>query len=236
MLHIAICDDNPLHIEEIARCTREILSANHVILHPFSTGTELIVYLKKSDCPIEIVLLDIELEAGEDGIHFAQQINRIRSKIQIIFITGNIEHATEAGEADFAYFVTKPIELGKLRRALLKAKANLTHSNIVFHLRGEDISIAQNDILYVERIQRISYVHTQQKLFEVSEKLESILFRLDIRSFTQCHKSFLINFEHISAFKSCAFVLKNGTSIPISRQYSKNTTDAYADYQGGLLP
>lgn len=235
MLHVFICDDNPLHAQSVEQKTACVLANERHKIHTYTDPVLLLQSLLHTQQSALIVLLDIDLETQLNGIALANQIHQIRADAQIIFVTGYIHYATEVGEAEPVYFVTKPVSDEKLRRALQKAKAKLAHDRISFQLRGETLITLQQDIRYIERIKRTSCIHSAEEVLSVSDNLDEILSRLDGRCFVRCHNSYIVNLAWVATFSSTQLTLKSGGLVPISRKFRPLVLEQYADYMGGLL-
>lgn len=235
MLHVFICDDNPLHAKSIEQKTVCVLANEPHKIYTYTDPVLLLRGLMHTQQSALIVLLDIDLEMESNGIAIANQIHQIRTGVQIVFVTGHIHYATEIGEAEPVYFVTKPVSDEKLRRALQKAKSKLAHDRISFQLRGETVILLQQDIRYIERIKRTSCIHSAEEVLSISDNLDEILVRLDGRNFVRCHNSFIVNLAHVAVFSNSELTLKSGERIPISRRFHSFVLDGYADYMGGLL-
>lgn len=235
MLHVFICDDNPLHAQSIEQKTARALATEAHKIYTYTDPKLLLRGLNRTRQSALIVLLDIDLETQLNGIAIANQIHQIRADAQIIFVTGYIHYATEVGEAEPVYLVTKPVSDEKLRRALQKAKAKLAHDRISFQLRGETLITLQQDIRYIERIKRTSCIHSAEEVLSVSDNLDEILSRLDGRCFVRCHNSYIVNLAWVATFSSTQLTLKSDGLVPISRKFRPLVLEQYADYMGGLL-
>ena len=49
--------------------------------------------------------------------------------------------------------------------------------------------------------------------------LEELMDRLQEQRFIRIHKSYIVNFDHISEFCRQSIVLRDGTQLPVSRTY-----------------
>lgn len=67
--------------------------------------------------PVEVLFLDIEMP-DVNGIAFAQQVQKQRPEINIIFVTGHPEYAYPAHGVHCSGFLTKPVEEEDIRAEL----------------------------------------------------------------------------------------------------------------------
>lgn len=77
-------------------------------------------------------------------------------------------------------------------------------------------AIIEKEILYVERVGRISIVYTRGERFESKWKLSELMEHLD-EEFIRCHNSYIVNLNKVCKYIRGEFTLGNGKHIPISR-------------------
>ncbi|EOR28190.1 Response regulator of the LytR/AlgR family protein [Clostridium sartagoforme AAU1] len=90
MVRIAVCDDQDIFQETIKNklkllCKKESMD---VEIDCYSSGKELLEYLKRDVCIYDILFLDILMD-DINGIETARRIRSFDSRIQIIFITSS---------------------------------------------------------------------------------------------------------------------------------------------------
>lgn len=49
----------------------------------------------------------------------------------------------------------------------------------------------------------------------------------DLKGFVQCHRSYLVNLQHISAIARAEIILDDGTRLPVSRRAHKEVNEAF---------
>lgn len=94
------------------------------------------------------------------------------------------------------------------------------------NLRGQKVFLNQNQIIYMERRQRTTYLYTEEGKLATSEKLDDLLNRMQKNLFVRCHVSFAVNLQYVKSFARTEVGLKNGESVPVSRKYYKSVRDA----------
>jgi DNA-binding response OmpR family regulator len=124
--HIAAVDDDP----EIRRLLAEYLGENELRISALATGAELMALLARET--IDLVVLDVRLQRGEDGMQIARRLRESSSTMPILMLTGRAEEADrvmglELGADDY---LTKPFSsrelLARIRALLRRAQAQ-TH-------------------------------------------------------------------------------------------------------------
>ena len=91
------------------------------------------------------------------------------------------------------------------------------------------LSVQKEDIVYIERINRKTIIHTQNDEVESAIRLDELEKQLDSR-FIRCHKSFIVNFKYCVKLKASEMLLKNGVSVSISRPNAQKTKAAFFAY------
>lgn len=230
MLKIAICEDNPVHVQII-----EELVHIHLTIpfesKTFSTGTEFLDSLRDNSCPYDIIMMDIEL--GQDslsGISLAEKINLMNPDSQIIFISQYLQYVSAVYETKHIYFVTKDQIQEYLPKALHTALKNLEELRgqyLHFSSGTRKIQISQSEILYMERIMRITEIHTQTEIFSAREKLSELLIQLP-PAFCLCHRSFAVNLRAAASLTRKDITFADGSSIPVGRTYYDDVKKAFA--------
>jgi AmiR/NasT family two-component response regulator len=127
---VLVVEDEPLIAEDIAGILEEIGFRCAGICYD---AASVIQYLKEEKP--DVVLLDINLGDGPDGIEVAGII-RAECKIPFVFLTGQADRATvERAKQTFpAGYLLKPFESNDLMVALEIALHNFRASNWVDHL------------------------------------------------------------------------------------------------------
>ena len=208
-----ICDDNPAHGEEL----RSLL-VQDAQLHVSCVGSvEELEQALASGGRTDLLFLDIRL-GREDGIHFVQRLAGQLAGTQVIYVTGYVEYCTKVYDTEHLSFLLKPVSPEDLRHTVDRAKARLTRQRsqgIALHSRTAAQFVPFSQIRYLESSGRRVRFVTEHGVCEVYGKLSDFRAQLDGRFF-QCHKSFLVNADHIQQLEPACFLLFSGEQIPIS--------------------
>ena len=214
VVEILICDNDALFAETLGEQVRRVFSGECGVRCCAGAGE--LEALCAGEAP-DIVLMDIQLD-GQNGIDLAQKHFPKERGTAVIFVTGYLEYVTDVYEADHVYFLPKPVQEEKLRRALDKAMAACDDAPCAFSVRvnGKLQRIDLRDVYCIESFYRKLRVRMAGEAVEcygsISELPRAVLTRM-----IHCHKSFLVNPEHVRTMDRKSFLLKNGTVIPISR-------------------
>lgn len=219
MQYIAICDDEPVHLEYTQKLVQKILPPSQFETDSFSCAELLLQAIKPEDyCP-DIAVLDIRMD-GVDGIELAKKLNKIAPGCKIIFLTNFLDYATEVYEADHIYFVLKSDMDHRLEPALQKAlKTPITSSCIQIKHAKSTFLISVDQILFLERKGRKTRIKTETEEFWTTQTPQELLTDIPPEAFIRCHQSYWIRTTKILAMKNNDFYLPNDFHIPLSRTY-----------------
>lgn len=161
----------------------------------------------------DLLLMDIHMP-NLDGINAYKECVKTNPKANCIFITAYDDFAIEAFELNALDYIVKPFEKNRLYLALdrayekLQRETEITKRNKQLHLKrllvkfdGTLYIISLNSIIFIEKVNRKTYVHTKEQIYETYETLEAIKESLDEHFFAS-HRSYIINLKHISQVKS----------------------------------
>ncbi len=159
-----------------------------------------------------IVFLDIEMP-GMGGIECAKRITDIAPKTFIIFATAHENYMPEAFEVYASDYLIKPFKIDRILTTLQRIKEIfINKESAVVHTpqitrdslskliikSKEGISfIDSKDIIFIERENRYTLIHTLTESMTTSEGLSEIEERLDKALFFRSHKSYIINLSMI---------------------------------------
>lgn len=231
-MQILICDNNVPFAEALKRDVLAVFPGNCTVTICHSP-TELREICANTQP--DIMLMDILL--GEySGIDLAKELFPRGSGTSVIFVTGYLEYCTDVYEADHVYFLPKPIQAETLRRALEKAVAAQEELpvSVVLRTGGSLQRVAIRDIYSVESFYRKLRVRLRSSTLECYGSMKT-LPEAALKRLIHCHKSFLVNPEHVRTMDRQSFLLTNGVVVPISRTRYAESRKAFLDYCGQHL-
>lgn len=232
MVNILICDDNEAHLEYIRQLT--LGSIDNARIVPFSSGDDLMDYFEKNLHRADIIICDIELD-NDNGIELSKRLKSLNQNLQIIFVSAYIEHFEDVYNVDHIYFLAKPIDTQKFRRAIHKAVKKSVESKkkyITITNKNDVYAINLNDIYYIEAALRQIKIYTKDIVYTKYSKIDEFVKLLDDR-FLICHKSFAVNMDKIVKLSKNRFILESKAEVPISRSRSDYAKARFLDYLGG---
>jgi len=227
MIEIAICDDEPLMVQEISDGLSKYMGEKHILsyrIRSFSSGGSLL----ESDCNFDLVFLDIQMERP-DGLETAKMLRRRGNHGLLVFVTVLMDCVFDAFEVEAYDYLIKPLDSGRFRRTMDRAVKTLEQraEKRLLIRRGtscEVIPLAR--IVYCEVQGRKIYIHQSDgKIIDFYEKLENFERRVDGRFF-RCHRSYLVNLEYVCGSHAGQVTLSPGCQIPVSRLRKPELTQA----------
>lgn len=188
----------------------------------------------------ELIFLDVEM-ADMTGFEMLGKLSEI--PFQTIFITSYSHYAIKAIRFNALDYLLKPIDLGELRKAIKRyqnqnkslaqkenialAVQNSKMKNVSDHmlvLKTQDgaLKLVLKDIVHIEGDRNYSYIHLKNATKKlVTKTLSDLEELLDSKGFYRCHRSHILNREHIINSKGTLAVLTNNVQVPVSRRKKK---------------
>ena len=233
MINIAVCDDEKCMSEKIEKLAEDFFRKKNtdISVAEYSSGEELL----KSNERIDILFLDIGMR-GMDGIETARRLRARRFTGFLIFITVLKEMVFQSFEVQpFDYFV-KPVQEEHfektMERLFLSMKDSMSPEkvNLLVQNGCESNIISFQDIVCCEIIDRKVYLYLASgEVIDYYERIENLEKKLDGRFF-RCHRSYLINLNHLKSYRNNTAYMADGKEIPVSRLRSKEFSKVILQY------
>ena len=210
---IAICDDEPLHIEKI----RSILPDEETDTY---TSPAILLDTITSGKRYDVLFLDIMMPEM-DGISLARELRELDEGMLIVFITSKIEFMQTGYEVKaFRYLLKDQIDTGlpKIWQDIQKELLDRADTYFTYEFERRTYRYPCRDILYLESNLRRVVLHTVRETASLYSKLDDLAVKYPM--FVRIHKSYLVNRRHIRSISAGVVVLSNGDVLPVSRKYA----------------
>ena len=231
-LAIGVCDDLA---EERARLSRMIQAYARkrglaIRVHPFSGGRELLEACRAS-CPFQILFLDIYMP-GLSGVEAARRLRAAGCGTAIVFATTSLDHGLESFDVWAADYLTKPFRQEDIDRALDWCLEHLPEPMQVLpvYTEGETQELPLASVCYLEVYGHHTHIHTLQRIVVVRRSLDDLEAAIDSPDFLRCHRSFLINMNHVQGLEGSDFRMSDRALIPISIANQRQIRGAFIDW------
>ena len=230
-MRIAVCDDEELFRIEFKSVLDKLLINSDYDIDTFSDGENL--FKAFLECSYDLVFLDIEMP-GIDGLSLAKRLRECSENIIIVFLTAHIEYALEGYEVNALRYLTKPVDVAKLREVLryIEDRKN-TSKQIMIKEDGEEIMIDIKDILYMEAMDKNVRIVTSGKEHFTRYNIGDFEEQLKSSGFFRIHRGYLISLSKVRKVVKNTVVLDGDTTLPVSRGSLKPLKDALYAYVEG---
>ena len=236
-MRVAICDDESIALEMLHEQLKEIREITQI--RTYLASADFLLSVENGE-RFDLVFMDIDWKEEKTGIDFAADLLKLSPLTQIIYVTGYNDRFSQQiflKNANLCGFLVKPVNMDTLLQLLEKAKEKVVlqeEEKLVVKGSGIIHAIPYQEISYFESAGRKLVIFTLDGKIEIYEKLDDLRKRLP-EGFLQCHKSFLVNMNHIRRIDKNHILLKSGTEIPISRAKYAETRERYFRYMGETL-
>jgi two-component system LytT family response regulator len=218
-LNALIADDEPLARERL----RFLLSTDEevAVTRECRNGREVMTALRENR--YDVLFLDIQMP-GVGGFEIIEQVGLAHMPITV-FVTAHDDYAVKAFEVHALDYLTKPVEPGRLKAALVRVKEQIASQaalmtqeqlkSVLAALRnGEatlrdyprrlvvpngtrDSFINVEDIEWIEAADYYSCLHVGTKKLMLREPIKQLAETLDPRKFVRVHRSVIVNIGQV---------------------------------------
>lgn len=229
-LRIGICDDEQTWHDR----AKQIIES---YAKQCNCSVELVFFYNKEEVlkyegnPLDSVFMDIELEE-ENGINVARLLNEKWPDCAICYVTNYLFYATDSYQTEHIYFVLKEQlekKIGSIFDKLFHIQEQ-AKQKLIFEVISDkikEISLSPKEILYFERNKRRTFIHTVWGTYAVWDRIGEIENRLPEADFVRCHNSYIVYLPAIREISKKDILMKDGTIIPVSRNYVSHTHNGF---------
>lgn len=233
-MNIAIIDDRKADADCLAEFLNLYVIQNHITaptLDFFQSGEEFLASF--SHGKYDILFLDIYMD-GMSGMDTAHKIREQDLACKLIFITTSPDFAVESYYVNAVFYLLKPLTQKNVFTALDRCNLQLTEDAqfIEVPVSYGTYKLRLHEIAYTEYTQRKIQIHLiNGPLIEVLMKQADFTdMILSYPFLCNCIKGIIVNFEEVEKLLDNRFLLKDGTSIPISRLKYKEVREQFFEY------
>ena len=217
-MRIAVVDDQEMWCNRVDELVREYYGQDSQQIDHYECGED---FYNQGE--YDIVFMDIELKQM-DGFEAVRLYKENHEDAIIIFLTTHAEMSRQGYLVNaFRYILKSNIEI-EIEEALkaidiLNSKKQL----VQFHVINMGMMcIKADDVLFIETDNRNVIIHTKEQDFISNRKMDDFEDELVEIGFFRCHKSYLINLQHVHKFDRLNVYFKNGKKALVStRKYVK---------------
>jgi len=176
----------------------------------------------------DLMFLDISMPAIS-GIDF---LKMLRNPPKVIITTAFREYALDGYDLDIVDYLLKPITFDRffksieryLRNSEQQAQSVIAQSNepLSIYIKSgyRNVKINVDDILYIESLKDYVKICTLTGDVTTKYRISDMEDDLSDKNFLRIHRSFIVNFKHITAF-TASDVEIGKTELPIGESYKE---------------
>ncbi len=236
MIRIAICDDSS-YMREITKKSLINYSFQKNVdiqIDEYESGEKFLEVEGNGEREHDLIFMDYEFEEkGKDGIAIISEFRKMKKNTRVIFISSYSEVVFRSFEVEAFRFLVKPLEEDILFKAMDDFMESIAESAVLaVRINGENYLYPEIIISHVEGCGKNCIIHFAdgRKAIMSNETLSAVESRLSKESFFRCHKSYLVNMEHVDSYSHAGITLDSKELILISRNKYKEFGLALSEY------
>ncbi|MFZ5351582.1 MAG: response regulator transcription factor [Bacillota bacterium] len=252
-LSMVICERYRELTQNIKSYAEDIIKANKLnarIAMVTENPTEIRKYsMQRTELPnINTYILCVNQGTYMKSLQLSRVIRHNDPNCYIIFISDTFIYCKEAVKYHIEPYdyLSAPVSFEEFKECFLHLyRSYMNHiqfasdcNNICIKSGGSSYKLPKNNVIYVESYEQKLIIHTCDKKYECFGYLKDIIKVLNKcdTSFYRCHKSFIVNLNHIIEVnnKGMYIELSNGRRCLFSRQKKKELKDLLQSMQ--LVP
>jgi len=188
----------------------------------------------------DLLLLDINLGDGADGVQLAERVNA-KYKVPFIFVTSHSDKATldRVKPLRPAGFIIKPFDENVLRSQIEIALARYANDvevniapseaqrsefviadSIFIRDKGKLVKVPLDDIHYAQADDNYVTLHTPAKKFVITSTLAAVEEKLNSPHHLRIHRSYLVDLRQVSAVEE-GYVRIGKENIPVGKTHKE---------------
>lgn len=182
-----------------------------------------------------LYLLDVMLP-GMSGIQGADILQQRSGSPVIVFITSSLESAVEGYRVNAAGFLLKPLTRERFDETMQRVTEQRLSSekpvlSVVSNRMSLELSLDQV-VFFESRLHRVYANLADRETISIGQKLSWVQGKLEkYTGFLRCHQSYLVNLDYVRHLEDSCFVMDNGSKIPVSRNFYKESKQTYYRYR-----
>lgn len=231
-MRIAICDDEQAQLSLLEKYLLEWGEEHNIPIDTkLFSSAESFLFSWEEDKGYDLLIFDIEM-GKMNGMELAGIIRKQDEELPILFITGYDSYMAQGYEVSALHYLLKPVHKEKLFAVLDRRKKQRERNDnvekILFKTENGSMSLPLSQIWYVEAYSHYCVLHTQDGEHTLRQSISAVEKLLaGKKEIIRCHRSYLVNLQHISAIVKNEIILDNKKRLPVSRTLSKEVNKAF---------
>lgn len=230
-MKIVICEDDLLCVRVLNDHIKQWTSKNGIFVELFvCVSAEQLLFELEDGLDVDLLFLDIRMDKM-NGIELAYKLRELEYRIQIVFTTDSPEYVFEGYNVSALNYLLKPIDYNRCYTILEQAHKLICNENFYLCKTSEFLhKILYEDMLYIEMISHIAVIHTRNTQYSTRKTIAEIISELDDTLFVRCHKSFIVNIQHIASISKKCVVLSDKSSVDLGKTFASDVNERFIKY------
>ncbi len=232
-MRIVICDDDDGCCSQIEKWILEYEKQKNINIEvEIYNSAEALVKHIENGYVFDGIYLDIELPK-KNGVELGHIIREKMDAtvISIIFISGKTQYCIELFELEPLNFHQKPLLKEWIEKDLDKIvkRRGENAKTITYKERGLQRSIFVKDVVYIASDGNLLDITLSNgEIVTIRGSFSSISDGYEMECLIRCHKSYMVNLNHVSEYKRGWLFINNGKKIPVGKKYLDITKKRWA--------
>lgn len=230
-MRIAILDDNQLDIDYFKARAESFLKKKGdrtYQISEYTSGVPLVDDVKDGEW-FDLIVLDIILKDGENGIDVAYKLRGSGYSGSLMFWTAHAGYMRDAFDVQATQYVIKGHEDGSVFSVIDTTLGRLEERMLTVKFKGDFHRVFFRNIEYIESRGQMCIIHcTCRHQYGFYRRLHEIEKVLD-RRFVRCHRSYIVNMDYIANIASDIKMI-SGDIVSISQNRKREIEQIYQEY------
>lgn len=216
-INVGIVEDDPLYTKELSEKIHQWENQNYCKIQ-LTAFDSVEAVLSNGFHPFDLLFLDIQLKDG-NGVDLAKQMRENNYTGELVFLTSFQEYVFEGYHVHALNYLLKPASYESIKNCLDSVFSNIHDDNYIYRYRDCVVRLPYHSIIYFSSSNHQTAIHTTtgETLLQ-TESLRNILQHLPDQ-FVRCHRTTVINMQHVLQISSRDITLSNHLLLPASVTY-----------------
>ena len=240
MLNFVICDDNENSLSKFSKMLNLVFENNNLdgqILLSTPNAYDALNFIAKNT--IDVVILDIDLQADISGLDLAQKIRKINKNAYIIFATAHLEYLIMAYKCKTFDYLPKPITLNNLESTIIRLYNDVKiaeKQTSYIKINNKDTLLNANLVYFIQKDNSRLIFKTATTEYSTYSSFNKVQPNLP-SNFMRCHKSYIVNMTNIEKIDkdTIFFDSTNVLKCYIGHFYKKNFLEVFNNEFNGIF-
>ncbi|MBR1736622.1 MAG: response regulator transcription factor, partial [Firmicutes bacterium] len=233
-LNVAICEDEDLELKRLENILEHTDFEMNIFV--FRNASEFVQTFEAKK--YDLIFMDIYMPEIT-GVEVVENIRKKDKDVYISFCTTSVDHAIDGYRLNVERYLEKPVSQNAVIEVLERASSRrMTTKRRCVSLGKNTGLINTEDIVFAEQKNHTVYIHLSNgEMLHKTGTLDSLSTELCGTNFFRCHKSYIVNFDHVENIDRNIYVfeMKNGEKVPIKQREFPQIRDSFNEYVFSLM-